>query len=467
MARLSLSARLAVTFVVITVTCFSAVGFLLFEAAARRIHEQDDTNLVLATRHLRRLVAELDSPPDVAAHKDRLIISVLGDTNNALRIEDDAGHVLVERNSSQVTLAATSVVPVARRIVASDVQSWRDADDHEVRGVSAIGRPGDGSSVTIVVARSLADRAVLLSRYRRDTIAALAAGMLVAVLLSYVLVRRALRPLHAMADSAAAVTAHHLSTRMPAGDVPAELEALGGALNAMLARIEDGFTRVWQFTVDLAHDLRTPIGNLRGANEVALTRPRSVAEYQALLGSNIEECDRVSRTIESVLFLARADSPQFALQRVVIHAGEELQRIADYFEGLSSEAGVAVQVTADASIYADRELFRRAVSNLLSNALRYTPTGDAIHLRAQKTNRGVDVSVENPGAGIPPEHMEHLFDRFYRVDRSRSDSAHSTGLGLSIVKSIMELHGGDVMAHSELQGVTRFTLLFPDSAVSD
>ncbi|RAO78006.1 heavy metal sensor histidine kinase [Dyella jiangningensis] len=461
MARLSLSARLAITFVVITVACFSAVGFLLFEAAARRIHEQDDTNLVLATRHLRRFVAELDSPADVAAHQYRLIIGVLGDTNNALRIVDEAGHVLVERNPSRLPMTVQAMVPSERRIVAADVQSWRDADDHEIRGVSAIGKPGDGSTVTIVVARSLADRALLLSRYRRDTILALAAGMLVAVLLSYLLVRRALRPLRAMAASASAVTAHHLSTRMPADDVPAELQTLSIALNDMLGRIEDGFARVWQFTVDLAHDLRTPIGNLRGANEVALTRPRSVEEYQLLLGSNIEECDRVSRTIESVLFLARADSPQFALQRVMIEAGEELQRIADYFEGLASDAGVAVRVTAHASVHADRELFRRAVSNLLSNALRYTPAGGTIEMRALDTERGVEVSVENPGAGIPPEHMAHLFDRFYRVDRSRSDSAHSTGLGLSIVKSIMELHGGDVVAKSERQGVTRFTLTFP------
>lgn len=467
MARLSLSARLAITFVVITVTCFSAVGFLLFEAAARRIHEQDDTNLVLATRHLRRLVAELDSPLDIAAHKERLVIGVLGDTNNALRIEDDAGHVLVERNPSLLPMASKAMVPAERRIVAGDVQSWRDADNHDIRGVYAIGRPGDGSTVSIVVARSLADRALLLSRYRRDTIAALAAGMLVAVLLSYLLVRRALRPLRAMADSAAAVTAHRLSTRMPAGDAPIELEALSVALNDMLARIEGGFARVWQFTVDLAHDLRTPIGNLRGANEVALTRPRSMDEYQALLGSNIEECDRVSRTIESVLFLARADSPQFALQRVVIDAGEELQRIADYFDGLSSDAGVTVQVTAAASVYADRELFRRAVSNLLSNALRYTPAGSTIHMRALKTDRDVEISVENPGAGIPPEHLEHLFDRFYRVDRSRSDSAHSTGLGLSIVKSIMELHDGNVVARSELKGMTSFTLLFPRASVQD
>jgi two-component system, OmpR family, heavy metal sensor histidine kinase CusS len=274
-------------------------------------------------------------------------------------------------------------------------------------------------------------------------------GLLVAVLLSYLLVRRALRPLRTMANSASAITAQRLSTRMHLKDAPTELLALATSLNDMLARLEQGFVRVWQFTVDLAHDLRTPVGNLRGANEVALNRHRTIAEYEALLGSNIEECDRVSRTIESVLFLARAESPQFALQRVMLDTKQELHRIADYFEGLSSEAGVTIIVEASATVFADRDLFRRAVNNLLSNALRYTPSGLAIHLRAVNTEHGVDVSVENPGRGIAPEHLDKLFDRFYRVDRSRSDSANSTGLGLSIVNSIMELHGGSVSVQSE------------------
>jgi len=179
-----------------------------------------------------------------------------------------------------------------------------------------------------------------------------------------------------------------------------------------------------------------------------------------LLGSNIEECDRVSRTIESVLFLARAESPQFAMQRMELDTVQELQRIADYFEGLSAEAGVTIVVDATATVLADRDLFRRAVSNLLSNALRYTPSGETIRLRAADTGNAVEVSVENPGRSIDPEHLDKLFDRFYRADRSRSDSASSTGLGLSIVKSIMELHGGTVSVQSE-RGLTRFSLHFP------
>jgi two-component system, OmpR family, heavy metal sensor histidine kinase CusS len=447
--RLSLTARLTITFVVITVACFSVVGLLLFKAVSRRIYIHDQTNIMLDARHLRRLAEELQSPDDVVAHKDRLIALVLGDNANGLRVIDRNGRLLIDHVPMGYEWVIQPVVPDDQRIVPESIQSWKDQSGVEIRGVTTAATLKDGESVTIAVARSLADRMALLAKYQRDVVLSLLTGLLVAVLLSYLLVRRALRPLRTMANSASAITAQRLSTRMPLKDAPTELLALATSLNDMLARLEQGFVRVWQFTVDLAHDLRTPVGNLRGANEVALNRHRTIAEYEALLGSNIEECDRVSRTIESVLFLARAESPQFALQRVMLDTKQELHRIADYFEGLSSEAGVTIIVEASATVFADRDLFRRAVNNLLSNALRYTPSGLAIHLRAVNTEHGVDVSVENPGRGIAPEHLDKLFDRFYRVDRSRSDSANSTGLGLSIVNSIMELHGGSVSVQSE------------------
>ncbi|GLQ50669.1 heavy metal sensor histidine kinase [Dyella flava] len=458
--RHSLTARLTITFVVITVTCFSVVGFLLFQAVSRRIYIHDQTNIMLDARHLRRLAEEMASPADVVAHKDRLIALVLGDNAEGLHVTDRDGHALVDHVPMGYELPAQPVVPADQRIVPESIRSWKDHDGNEIRGVATAATLQDGESITITVARSLADRTALLDKYRVDVALSLFTGLLVAVLLSYLLVRRALRPLRSMAESASAITAQRLSTRMPLQDAPTELLALAASLNDMLARLEQGFARVWQFTVDLAHDLRTPIGNLRGASEVALNRHRSTAEYEALLGSNIEECDRVSRTIESVLFLARAESPQFALQRVKLDTEQELHRIADYFEGLSSEAGVAIRVDASAIVHADRDLFRRAVNNLLSNALRYTPSGQTIDLRAANTEQGVDVIVENPGQGIDPEHLDKLFDRFYRVDRSRSDSANSTGLGLSIVKSIMELHGGSVSVQSQAD-CTRFTLHFP------
>jgi two-component system heavy metal sensor histidine kinase CusS len=207
---------------------------------------------------------------------------------------------------------------------------------------------------------------------------------------------------------------------------------------------------------------------MRGAAEVALARPRSADEYEALLASNLEECDRLSRMIENVLFLARAEHPQFVKHMREFDAGQELTRIAEYFEGIADDANVNLRVTGAASLTADLELFRRAVSNLLANAIRYTPQGGEIVLDAAGSGGEVRVTVSNEGQPIAHEHLERIFDRFYRLDPSRSSrppsglsqgSTGSTGLGLAIVRTIMDLHGGSVHAESDARS-TRFILTF-------
>jgi two-component system heavy metal sensor histidine kinase CusS len=249
--------------------------------------------------------------------------------------------------------------------------------------------------------------------------------------------------------------------RLSMEGAPRELEELASALNEMLERLEQGFDRVWQFTVDLAHDLRTPIANLRGANEVALAHQRTADEYEQLLESNIEECDRVSRMIESVLFLARAESPQFALKRSLFDAASELQRVADYFEGLSLEKNVAIHVRAQVSLNVDRELFRRAVGNLVDNALRHAYPNTTVSLDAELNESFIRVSVTNVGLGIEGENLDKVFERFYRLDKLRHASGGSNGLGLSIVKTIAELHSGHVSVQNEAGNRTRFSVFLP------
>jgi two-component system heavy metal sensor histidine kinase CusS len=296
----------------------------------------------------------------------------------------------------------------------------------------------------------MSDRWLLLDRYRDELKWAGVAGVLLAIVLSYLLIRAALRPLRDIAASASLVTVNRLHTRIEAARVPSELKALVSALNAMFERVELGFQRLWRFTADLAHDMRTPLGNMRGAAEVALGRPRSADEYETLLAPNLEECDRLSRMIESVLFLARAEHPQFVKRMREFDTAHELTHIADYFEGIAEEAHVTVRVSGAASLTADLELFRRAVSNLLANAFRYTPRGGEIVLDAGAPTGAVRITVSNPGQPIAAEHLERIFDRFYRIDPSRStlpsaglsqSSTGSTGLGPAIVRTIMELHG--------------------------
>jgi two-component system heavy metal sensor histidine kinase CusS len=168
--------------------------------------------------------------------------------------------------------------------------------------------------------------------------------------------------------------------------------------------------------------------------------------------------------IESVLFLARAESPHFALRRITFDASGELKLIGEYFEGLAAEGGVDISIRGEARVFADRELFRRAISNLLANALRYTPAGNSILLTATASSQGASIGVQNAGIGIAPVDVDKIFERFYRADASRTDSGSSSGLGLAIVKTIMELHGGRASVRSEVGGLTTFELYFPSGS---
>ncbi|HEY1999757.1 heavy metal sensor histidine kinase [Paraburkholderia sp.] len=460
MKRISLTVRLAAWFALITVLVFSVGGSVLYRALAQQIRSQDDIGLVLTARHLRRLASELETAQAIRLHESRLDSLVLGDQAFFLRMKDAAGNVLLERNPSHFEINDLPVVKPSNRILEHDVQQWHTPSGLTIRGVATDIALGDGSVVSAVVGREMSDREAMLARYRYTVMLTTLAALIAAVALGYLAVRASLRPLRDIAGRAASVTVGKLDTRIPADHVPRELEALVDALNAMLARLELGFERLSQFTADLAHDLRTPLGNMRGASEVALARSRSADEYQALLVSNIEECERLSRMVENVLFLARADNPQYMTTATEFPVQEELERVADYFEGIADDAGIGIAVNADGKLYADVDLFRRAIGNLLANALRYTPRGDTVSISASGGAAGMTVTVANPGMPIPPEHLSRLFDRFYRVDGSRSNPSGSTGLGLAIVRTIMELHGGSASVESDATA-TRFHLHFP------
>ncbi len=461
----SLTATLSLAFAITTLVVFALVGGFEYVTLYRQINVQDDLDIVLAARHVRRFAQELQNDASVQTHADRLISQVLGNQALALSIKDVDGHTVLGYNIEQVdgTSAGWSTVAVVKadaRVTEAAVALWHNAQGDPVRGVATEAMLMDGEKVTILVARHMGDRRMLLSRYRMRMYFFGLTGALLAFALSYVLIRAALRPLRDIAGSTGLVTVDKLGTRIAIENVPSELDLLVRSLNAMLERLDQGFARLSRFTVHLAHDMRTPLGNMRGATEVALARPRSIDEYQAQLASNLEECDRLSRMIENVLFLARAEHPQFKKNMRQFEVCDELAHVVAYFEGLAEDAGVIVDIAGTGMLTADLELFRRAISNLLANALRYTPRGGRIRLSVETVAEGIQIMVSNQGTPIGPLHIDKIFDRFYRADPSRSGSNGSTGLGLAIVRSIMDLHDGSVRVESDTNS-TRFILYFP------
>jgi two-component system heavy metal sensor histidine kinase CusS len=272
--------------------------------------------------------------------------------------------------------------------------------------------------------------------------------------------KRGLRPLEEMAGSLKEFGPERLHERIPPRGWPRELRPLAVAFDEMFDRLEESFTRLSQFSADLAHELRTPIANIRGEGEVALTRSRAPEEYREVIESSIAECERLSRIVDSLLFLARAEAAEEQIERTTFDGREAIEKIAAFFEPLAEERETTITCTGEAEIHADRLLVGRAVSNLVENALRFTPAGGTIQIVLQTNGREARVQVRDSGTGIPAEHLPRVFDRFYRVDKSRS--LQGSGLGLALVKSIMDLHGGSAVVESKVDQGTTFTLTFPN-----
>ena len=461
MHRPSLTAALSGAFAGITLLTFFFVGRYLYDNLLIQLLGDQTVELVLKAQHLRSLAADEESVAALRAHASLITNQIAGNDTYVVQFRSGDNQTLLDFNPSGLSTVALPAIPDGRQVQASDLQQWRTESGTEMRGVSALTRLRNGDVVTLVLGQSLDDVMRLLRNYRLTVVRTEGLGALAAIALSYALVRRALRPLRRITYEAGRITVDGLGTRLDENGTSPELRDLSVSLNGMLARLQTGFELLSHYTENLAHDLRTPVNNLRGQTEVALSRPRSADDYQALLASNLEEYERLTRMIENVLFLARAGNAQIALRRTELELSEQLRQVAAYFEDLAEEGGVSLKVEARGTIEADPVLFRRALSNLISNALRYTPSGGIIELSAARGTGSTVVSVSNPGPRIPAEKLDKVFERFYRGDEARSNSADSTGLGLAIVRSIMDLHQGEAVAESS-EGLTRFSLLFPD-----
>jgi two-component system heavy metal sensor histidine kinase CusS len=318
----------------------------------------------------------------------------------------------------------------------------------------------DGMQIAIDVSQQEA----LLARYRQRFGLILLGTLAIFPLVGYQIACRGIRPVREIATTARLISSTNLRERIQPDGYPSELASLADTFNKMLDGLEESFERISRFSADIAHDLRTPVNNIRGEAEVALARARTVEEYREVLGSCLEEAVRLSDLIGDLLFLARAESPLAHLHRESIDVGELLSGIREYYEAPATDGGVSLStVVPDEPVIAqlDRSLLQRAVGNLVSNALAHTPPGKSVVLGASVEPASVRIEVSDSGVGIPAEALPRVFDRFFRVDESRSQASGGSGLGLAIVQSIMLLHGGNVEIASKVGQGTQVTLRVP------
>lgn len=459
LAQASITHGLSLLFALVSLVVLSGMGAYLYASLEELFAQRDAAELIGKAALVRHILAEVPSGSDLMQAKDPLEHVVVG--HPALRLsvfDEDSTPLLALPAQPPLVLDPPRAIPADAALAPNQVVTTGP-----MRMLAAWSRIADGrdAPVQIVLTLDRADQLRLLAYYRRNLIFGILVGALLAAGMGLLIARRGLKPLRHMALSASRISAAHLSDRLELERVPQELRQLASAFNVMLARLEDSFGRLAGFSSNLAHELRTPINNLMGQTQVTLSRVRSPEEYREVLESNLEEYERLSRIVSDMLFLAKADHAQIGLRKVPVDLREEFERVAAFYEAHAEERGVTVDCQGSAVIGADRQLVQRALSNILSNAIRHTPKGGQVSASICEQAGYTVTAIGNPGPGIEPEHLERIFDRFYRVPRLDEVERGGTGLGLAIVKSILELHGGWITADSVPGEVTTLRLFFP------
>jgi two-component system, OmpR family, heavy metal sensor histidine kinase CusS len=420
-------------------------------------HAFEEDNAVLADKIL-ALRADLDRAGPKALNEELKILH--GGERAAYWVRViDAGGVAVAETPGMNVLLPPSLFPTT-----ATQSSIVSPKDYQTGGrlfslVAAVDEAG-GQPYTIQVAQDRSGDEEFIKEFGTLLVVVLAFGVLASTVIALTVTRKGLRPVREMTRSLKRIGPKQLHERIPPAGWPRELRPLAVAFDEMLDRLEDSFTRLSQFSADLAHELRTPIANIRGEGEVALTRARTLDEYREVIESSVGECERLSAIVDNLLFLARAEAAEGHIPRTLFDGRAAVEKIAAFYEPLAEEHQTVITCAGEGEIHADPMLFGRAVSNLVENALRFTPGGGTIQISLAAGAEHSQISVKDTGCGIAAEHLSRVFDRFYRIDSSRS--SQGSGLGLALVKSIMDLHGGAAVVESEVGRGTTVILTFPN-----
>lgn len=447
-----LSLRLALGFAIASLLLLGSAGLLALRALEGELARRDDEALRGRLERMRDLLGDAGS---IAAlqRRPQLYANMLGNRDSLLWVLDASGRVLIEVNPAGLPPPAMSP--------AAGVQ-WRSVSGPPPYRLAWCTEGAGADRLQLVAGRLLTEREQVLAAYRDQLLILLALGSLLAFGLGAAVAAQGLRPVRRLAEQVGAIDTPARAQHLRSGSSATEVQQLEQSLNQMLDRLAQGFQRLSGFAGDLAHELRTPLHNLMLQTQAALQRPED-QQLPALLAAQLEEFERLTRLVNGLLFLARAEQPEGLLQRETVDLAALAKQLADYFEGPAAERGLQVRTAVSGQLQADPALLRQALANLIANAIRHGAPDGELWLRSTQRDGELLLSVWNAGPPIDAVHLPQLFERFYRADASRrssSGSGDSGGLGLAIVRSIARLHGGEVSVRSDVDG-TEFTLNLP------
>lgn len=439
-------------------------GWIVERSINNHFIQQDVDELNAVVQALKHTLATL--PPDIAPAElnQRFANAVSGHHNAQYRISSDSGAQIYATRGSNLDRFAQIALPVDK-ITIDTLSIWQDRGETFRGAVLRVGTNSSPASpiLTIAVATGINFHLHYLESYRDYLRIITIAACLIAILATWLAVHQGHAPIRRISREMRKIGSDQLHIRLEPEAVPTELVELTTSFNGMLERLENVFRRLSDFSGDIAHELRTPITNLKTQTEVALSQARSVEQYREVLYSNLEEYERMAKMLSDMLFLAQADNNLLKPELVKIDLPAEMRNLFDYFGAWAEEREVSLELVGpQVCTLGDRLMIRRALSNLLSNAIRYTPAGCIVTAIFGVESAHIRICIQNPGPAIPSEHIAHIFERFYRPDASRQRSGEGAGLGLAIVKSIVEAHGGKIRARSTADA-TVFEIVLPET----
>lgn len=453
----SITVELTLLFTIASTVVLLSLGLVISSSVEKHFEEQDMEVLAAKMTLTRHTLEKFKSASDLHQMTQLLNDALVGHHGLDLVVYDAQGETLFSTPGASFPkdLVTTHALkrPNQPFTWQSGTQPYRGIADEMPMGQDT------GHKVIVATAMDIVHHIAFMQSFVQTLWMFVAVAAALSGLLGWGAVRRGLLPLRTMRDQAQVVTAQQLNRRVKVDAVPVELEELAQSLNDMLARLEEAFDRLSDFSSDIAHELRTPVSNLMTETQVALARVRSADAYRSILESNAEEFEHMARMISDMLLLAKADHSLAASGGTTIALAQEVTALFDYYDAVAEEKGLRLTLEGDATVAADRLMLRRAMGNLLSNAIRHSAPNTTLRVHIFSDSDQVVMQMENTGDLIPAEYLDRIFDRFFRLDTARQRS-DGTGLGLAIAKSIITAHGGSISAASS-GTVTTFTLKLP------
>ena len=448
------------------------VGGLIYVLLARALYTRIDDHLhalvEITTTSLTNDLGEGQDVQDAA----RSTAAELSSRQQGLAIFDRAGRLLAEGGRDddwKFVLPAYDAIPSDRAELRTVVEE-RDDDDRHRLAIKRVRIAAHGAEYIVVAASPLESTDEELESLRNILAYIVPIALLLAGIGGWFLARQSLSPVVTMVDRARKMSAENLSGRLPVGNPRDELGRLAETFNDLLGRLEAALGQQRQFMADASHELRTPVTTTRTAANIALQQPhRGEDEYRETLAIVEQQATRLSRIVEDMFTLARADAGTYPVRRAPMYLDEVVDEVVRAARVLASTRDVAIDLTStsSAAFTGDEELIRRMIGNLIDNAIRHAPAGSTVHVDLQKEARGFAISVRDHGPGVPAHIQPYIFDRFYRGDAARARAAHpdgGAGLGLALARWIASVHGGDVTLVESPAPGTVFTAVLPDAS---